>query len=68
MSFNDNHPERKSGEMFLCNTSLKNYGSIGWSSKRMGKKCYLTSGELFGGLYPVFIKKSEYMSSKSLWG
>lgn len=67
MDFNDKHPERKSGEMFLCNTSAKGYVDIGWSSKRMGKQSYLSSGELFNGLYPVFIKKLEYMSSKNDW-
>lgn len=66
MDFNDKHPERKSGEIFLCNTSMKGYADIGWASKRIGEQCYLSSGELFNGLYPVFIKKSEYMSSKSM--
>ena len=59
---NNNHPELKPGEMFLTNSSNKDYIAIGYATKRKGMVAYSIAGKDVSdpGFFPVFISKSEY--------
>jgi hypothetical protein len=54
ITFNYNHPEMNSNEMFVTNTANPNMDNIGWKSKRLGVIAYNTDGKPVNGLYPVF--------------
>lgn len=63
------HPEQKDDEIFIGNGNEYSFKQIGWKTKRKGNKAYsllpfLKTGELVlvKNLFPVFIKKDEYIS------
>ncbi len=58
------HTECNGGEIFITNTCLSDFKSIGWSTKRMGITAYDINGKVANGLFPVFISgkdKEEYL-------
>ncbi len=63
VSYNKNHPERRWGEVFLYNSFVEDFKKINYTTKRMGRKAYKSSGEElseYPDCFPVFIKKWEY--------
>lgn len=62
-NFNRDHPERKLGEIYLCNATFFDfYSNIGWKTKRLGSQAYTKSGKLISpsnNLFPVFIQAEE---------
>jgi len=59
---NANHPELRSGEIFLCDASENSYRHIGWKSKRRGEKSInptVSRGQQATDLAPVFVLRSE---------
>jgi len=58
----NNHPEMRKGEVFLCNARTNVFLRIGWITKRMGKQAYTYRGDqiLFKwDIHPVFVQESE---------
>lgn len=68
-NFNVNHPELRGGEIWLTNSSAKDFADdIGWKTKRAGEKAYTVNGEDANAfhpefersiLYPVFVQRQE---------
>ena len=59
---NANHPELRSGEIFLTNADQEGWSTIGWKSKRKGQIAYDRSGNrLFSTqpFFPVFVEEKE---------
>ena len=63
------HQELRKGEVFITNSGTlgfyfrKNevYKWMRWKTKRRGTVAYNSEGEVIGdGIYPIFIKLSEY--------
>jgi len=55
---NENHPERREDEIYLCNTSEEEFRFIGWQTKRLGNQAYTIEGHRINPiskLYPVFV-------------
>tara|TARA_R110000850_G_scaffold108_5_gene873 strand:+ start:271 stop:480 length:210 start_codon:yes stop_codon:yes gene_type:complete len=61
IGFNSEHPELKSGEMFVTNTANNLMTNIGWHTKRLGRVAYDVYGDPIQGLYPVFKSKDEVL-------
>ena len=63
MSFNKQHPELLSGEIFIANFMVESFPEIPWESKRMGKFAYDNKGnrlELWcPAFFPVFALQIE---------
>jgi hypothetical protein len=60
----DDHPELMPGEVFLTNDNCENFDEIGYQTKRAGNVAYDIHGNVIEGLFPVFVKKSEYDANK----
>ncbi len=57
------HPEIREGEIFLTNSTVKEYEKVGWKTKRMGYIALDVNGNIIdstSGLFPVFLQKKEY--------
>jgi len=70
--FNVNHPEKRSGEVFLINTSGIGSVCIGYETKRLGDNAYDSKGNLISNpmnrgekeeIYPVFVKYAEMLNA-----
>lgn len=62
------HPERRDDEIYLGNFDYEGYLKIGWESKRMGTKSYLTNGkplpcQEMHGMFPVFVKNKKILKN-----
>jgi len=53
------HPELHEGEVFLTNSTLKDYPRICWKTKRSGMIAYDINGVPVKDLMPVFVQQSE---------
>jgi hypothetical protein len=63
------HPEAQHGEVFLTNSNLNGYLTIGWLTKRRGTLAYDAYGELVPhfdkyDFRPVFVQASELAAAK----
>lgn len=57
------HSEQRLGEVYLVNSNLICFGTIGWSTKRMGSVDYKANvHHVLGRLRPVFVQYSEMLS------
>lgn len=54
------HPELKEGEMFLCNSAIRDFGGIGWKTKRMGIQAFDIYRNKIKYIFPIFVQKKEY--------
>jgi hypothetical protein len=54
------HPEQRSGEINIANSTEKTFRYIGWKTKRFGEVAYDIDGKIVPGDVPVFIMASEY--------
>ncbi len=64
LQFNQNkHPEILPDEVFISNTDIRDFYSIGWKTKRRGSIAIDWLGQPLGSRwprsFPVFAKKSE---------
>lgn len=57
--FKFNHPERRDGEIFLGNLLTQNFGSVGYSYKRLGDFAYNKEGKVVRGMKPLFVLSDE---------
>ncbi|MDO8601783.1 MAG: hypothetical protein Q7R62_01460 [bacterium] len=46
------HPEQGDDEVFLTNTTIENFGRIGWKSKRLGTVAFSPGGKVSGRVSP----------------
>jgi hypothetical protein len=58
------HPEIKSGEVFITNADASSFFSVGWKTKRRGNIALDSLGRPIGqrawpGCFPVFAQKNE---------
>jgi len=53
------HPEKRSDEIFLTNSTMGDVHSIGWKTKRVGNYAYDIKGCEVRGLFPVFVSRKE---------
>ena len=58
-SYNDDHPELQTGEVFLTNERPAEFNFIEWKTKRMGLVAYDRWGGRVDGSIPVFVQQSE---------
>ena len=60
------HPELTEGEIFLCNSNVKDFGAIRFKSKRWGFQPYDIYNDPVRNkcsgpdVYPVFVDRKEY--------
>lgn len=60
------HPELVDGEVFLCNSNVRDFYSLGYKSKRWGIQSYdifnepIRGNGSYPGIYPVFVDNKEY--------
>ena len=61
-----NHPERREGEIFLGNVGEDTFLTCVWQTKRRGNTAYDTDGKPLqhGLLWPMFIRQSEWDAAK----
>ncbi|MBP6929749.1 MAG: hypothetical protein KBB77_02325 [Candidatus Moranbacteria bacterium] len=59
------HPEMKSGEIFLSNGNDAGFAQLSYQSKRKGEKAYDQQGRHLPGLIPIFVNKAEYLRLRS---
>lgn len=62
-SYNDDHPEQYSDEIFVGNADKNDYADIKWKTKRKGDQAYDRYGNKIPretGIRPVFINKIEF--------
>jgi len=60
MSYNEQHPELRPGEVWLANGDVSGRQSIKYESMRVGWQAYDIHGKPVRGLRPVFVSKKEY--------
>ncbi len=64
MCFNKNHPELKTGEVFVMNhnpggNDMIHFDNLPYKTKRLGNNAYADDGELLPGLKPIFASGVE---------
>jgi hypothetical protein len=66
MDYNTNHPEKRSGEVWITNTDRAGFEQISFKTKRPGVVAYSPTGEnLFSErFFPVFVLKSELKTTR----
>jgi len=59
----DNHPDRREGEVWITNATEVQFREMAWKTKRLGYEAYNRCGHLIPfseeGLLPVFVQSSE---------
>jgi hypothetical protein len=58
--YDEPHPELRAGEIFLTNSTLRDYVRMAWLTKRSGIQAYSTDGKKISGFMPVFVKRAEF--------
>lgn len=75
--WDDAHPEREEGEVFLCNIGKDMFDSpyggdlpdmeelddIGWETKRVGDRAYDINGNRLFDMFPVFVQRQELVDA-----
>ncbi len=59
------HPEMQLGEAWLCNADDEGWESISFQSKRCGVIAYSRWHDPVDGLFPVFVRRDEYVARGS---
>lgn len=64
---NKNHPERRSGEIFVGNSNNYGFENIGWKTKRKGDKAFYSFGKEYAdqSYFPVFASEEEVKKQNS---
>ncbi|MEC9292145.1 MAG: hypothetical protein VX730_07080 [Pseudomonadota bacterium] len=63
------HPECKTGEIFLGNTTKQMFHQFEYDQKRLGHKAYGINDNLLPpseGLYPLFVSLSEFNEKRGV--
>jgi hypothetical protein len=53
------HADAHADEVWIGNMSATDFPAVGWSTKRLGKIAYDTSGKRIPNFRPVFVQRAE---------
>lgn len=54
------HPEQRTGEIYILNSTLETFRYTGWKTKRAGEVAFDVDGNVLPNQIPIFIMASEY--------
>jgi hypothetical protein len=58
------HPEAQPGEVWMANLWSVDFKHVGWTTKRLGRATFDSSGTpIGGGMRPVFISRAEVVAA-----
>lgn len=57
---NDNHPEKREGEIFFGNFDFQGIRYLPYKTLRRGQKAYDKNNNVYEDLFPVFVNAEEY--------
>lgn len=60
IAFGGDHPELRTGEIFLGNGNEAGFNQLCYRTKRSGRKAYGTDGKQLPQYFPIFVTIEEY--------